>query len=101
MPELTKTHPTNKERKPRQSLSKRKSVPWRVSAKEEIDKYTEVGVMVRAGRFKAGLTQKALADELDILPHHVSEMEHGKRPISKKMAHKLGKVFNLDYRIFL
>lgn len=101
MPELTKTHLTNKERKLRQPLARKKSVPWRISAKQEIAKYTEVGAMVRAGRFKAGLTQKALADMLEILPHHISEMEHGKRSVSKKMAHKLGKIFNLDYRLFL
>jgi ribosome-binding protein aMBF1 (putative translation factor) len=100
MPELTKTHLT-KEKKTRQPLSRKKSVPWRVSAKKEIEKYTEVGMMVRAGRFKANLTQKQLADKLEILPHHVSEMEHGKRPVSKKMAQKLGKIFNLDYRVFL
>jgi ribosome-binding protein aMBF1 (putative translation factor) len=100
MPELTKTHLT-KERKPKQPLLRKKSVPWRVSAKKEIEKYTEVGAMVRAGRFKAGLTQKELADKLEILPHHVSEMEHGKRSVSKKMAQKLGKIFNLDYRVFL
>jgi len=99
MPELTRTHLT-KERKPRQPLPKR-NIPWRVSAKKEIKKYTEVGVMVRAGRFKAGLTQRELAAQLDILPHHISEMEHGKRAVSKKMAQKLGKIFNLDYRIFL
>jgi ribosome-binding protein aMBF1 (putative translation factor) len=100
MPELTKTRLT-KERKARQPLPKGKGVPWRVSAKQEIEKYTEIGAMVRAGRFKAGLTQRELAKKLDILPHHVSEMEHGKRPVSKKMAQKLGKLFDLDYRIFL
>ena len=100
MPELTKMHLT-REKKTRQPPSKKSSVPWRLSAKQEIEKYTEVGAMVRAGRFKAGLTQKELADKLEILPHHVSEMEHGKRPVSKKMAQKLGKIFNLDYRIFL
>lgn len=84
----------------RSSVGK-KNIPWRESAKNEIAKYTEIGAMVRAGRFKADLTQKQLADKLEILPHHVSEMEHGKRPVSKKMAHKLGEIFNLDYRVFL
>ncbi len=100
MPAPTKTRPT-KRRNSQQPASKKKNVPWRVSAKREIAKYTEVGAMVRAGRHKAGLTQKRLANKLEILPHHVSEIEHGKRPISKKMAHKLGKVFDLDYRVFL
>lgn len=100
MRELTKTH-LIKERKPKQPLPNKKNIPWRESAKREFEKYTEVGAMVRAGRYKAGLTQKALADKLEILPHHVSEMEHGKRPVSKRMAQKLGKIFNLDYRVFL
>lgn len=103
MPALTKTHltKTGKINKPRRSPVRKKSIPWRDSAKQEIAKYTEVGVMVRAGRFKVGMTQKQLADKLEILPHHVSEMEHGKRSVSKKMAYKLGEIFNLDYRIFL
>lgn len=100
MPGLTKVRST-KERKPRSPLTGKKSIPWRESARPEIEKYSETGSMVRAGRFKAGLTQKALAEQLDILPRHVSEMEHGKRSVSKKMAQKLSKVLNLDYRIFL
>lgn len=95
------TKVVSKEHKPKQSPSKKKSIPRRESAKKEIAKYTEVGAMVRAGRFKAGLTQKQLATKLEILPHHVSEMEHGKRSVSKKMAHKLGKIFKIDYRVFL
>lgn len=93
-----KTHPTKS--KSKQSTTK-KGVPWRLSAEAEFSKYTETGAMLRAGRFKAGLTQKQLAEMLEILPHHISEMEHGKRAISKKMAQKLGKIFDLDYRIFL
>lgn len=103
MPALMKTLLTRstKERKQRQTPSKEKSLSWREAAKKEFAKYTEIGVMVRAGRYKAGLTQKQVADKLKILPHHVSEMEHGKRAVSKKMARGLGKIFALDYRIFL
>ena len=79
----------------------RKSIPWREVAKESIEKYTEAGLALRGARFREGLTQKQLADKLDILPHHVSLMEHGKRAISKKMALRLAEVLNVNYKVFL
>lgn len=57
--------------------------------------------MLRGGRHKAGLTQKDLADKIGIMPHHISEMEHGKRLIGKNMAHKLAEALDIDYRLFL
>lgn len=78
-----------------------KRTSWRKLAKSKIDKYTEPGLMLRGARHKVELTQKAVASKLGILPHHVSEMEHGKRSISKAMAKKLGVLFTVDYRIFL
>lgn len=78
-----------------------KLVTWRESAKEEIEKHSEAGVMIKASRYKANMTQKELADILDIKQHHVSEMENGKRSIGKEMAHRLASVFDVNYRIFL
>jgi ribosome-binding protein aMBF1 (putative translation factor) len=83
------------------SRRKEKIIPWRDVAKANISKYSESGLAVRGARFKAELTQKQLAEKLGILPHHISEMEHGKRPISKKMAHKLSQVLNINYKVFL
>lgn len=83
------------------SAPKKKKIPWRESAKHEIEKYTEAGVMVRGGRYKAGLTQKELAELVKAKPHHISEMEHGKRTIGKEMAKRLASVFKVDYRVFL
>lgn len=82
-------------------VEKEDSIPWREAAKDLISKYTETGMLIRGGRHKAGLTQKELAKKIGVLPHHISEMEHGKRPISKKMAQKLGEIFQVDYRVFL
>ncbi len=31
---------------------------------------------------------------------HISEMEHGKRPIGKEMARRLAKVLKVNYRVF-
>jgi len=83
------------------SNKKRKSIPWREVAKDRIKKYTEPGLALRGARSREDLTQKELADKLGILPHHVSEMEHGKRPISKKMAHKLAEVLDVNCKVFL
>lgn len=59
------------------------------------------GVCIRGGRSKEGLTQKQLAEMIGVAQHHISEMEHGKRPIGKETAKKLAAALNVDYRVFL
>lgn len=59
------------------------------------------GVCIRGGRGKEGLTQKQLAEQIGVAQHHISEMEHGKRPVGREMAKKLAEVLNVDYRVFL
>lgn len=76
-------------------------IPWRETSKERIEKYTEIGIMLRGSRLKAELTQKQLAELLNISQHHISEMENGKRSIGKTMAKKLAVFFKTDYRLFL
>ncbi|MES2122847.1 MAG: helix-turn-helix transcriptional regulator [Chlamydiota bacterium] len=101
---LTKTRRTRLTRKKAITSRPKKpeaSIPWREVAKANIKKYSETGLALRGARFRAELTQKQLAVKLKVLPHHISEMEHGKRPISKKMAQKLSKILNIDYRVFL
>lgn len=56
---------------------------------------------LRGARYKEDMTQKELADRLDVRQSHLSEMENGKRPIGKNMAKKLASVFNCDFRIFM
>lgn len=101
----TKMHPTrpDKKRSPssKEPRKDKKLIPWRKVAKKEIDKYSEVGVVIRGSRFKEGYTQKKLAELLGVKPHHISEMEHGKRSVGKEMAQRLGRVFQVDYRVFL
>jgi len=74
---------------------------WREVFKDEIKKYSEVGSSLRGIRYREGLTQKQLAKKLGVSQHHISEMEHGKRTIGKKMAKKLSKILKTDYRMFL
>jgi addiction module HigA family antidote len=57
--------------------------------------------MLRGNRHQMELTQKELADALEVSQNHISEMENGKRPIGKQMALRLGRFFKTDYRKFL
>ena len=58
-------------------------------------------IVLKNCRLDDGLTQKQLAEKVDVLATHISEMEKEKRPIGKALAKKLAKVFTLDYRMFL
>jgi len=64
-------------------------------------KYTKHGSALRGARFKEEMTQVELASKLKITQSDLSKMEHGKRPIGKKMAKRLAKVLNINYRVFL
>jgi len=103
MLEHTKKRRTRGSRKKAKAAQKkvRKSIPWREVAKGNIKKYTESGLALRGARFKAELTQRELAVAIGVLPHHISEMEHGKRTIGKEMAHRLAKALDVNYKVFL
>ncbi len=68
---------------------------------EETDWYREIsarmtpGDTVKAGRSLRGWTQKTLAGKLGVSVQNVSEMERGVRPVSRKMASRLGEVFGM------
>jgi DNA-binding XRE family transcriptional regulator len=72
------------------------SVPW-----EEVYPDFNGSVALRGARKREGLTQKELAALVGVSQTHISEMEHGKRPIGKDMARRLAKVLKADYRVFL
>jgi DNA-binding XRE family transcriptional regulator len=72
------------------------SVPWR-----EVFPNFNAGVALKGGRKREGLTQKQLARLIGVSQAHISEMEHGKRPMGKEMAKRLAKVLQVDYRVFL
>ncbi|HSX10315.1 MAG TPA: helix-turn-helix transcriptional regulator [Chlamydiales bacterium] len=82
-------------------FEKSETIPWRELAKDEIKKYSEVGLALRGARYREGLSQKALAKLCGISQDNLSRMEHGKRTIGEKLAKKLGKALNVDYRLFL
>jgi DNA-binding XRE family transcriptional regulator len=73
-----------------------KSVPW-----EEVYPDFNGSVALRGARKREALTQKELARLVGVSQTHISEMEHGKRPIGKDMARRLAKVLKVNYRVFL
>jgi ribosome-binding protein aMBF1 (putative translation factor) len=78
------------------------SVPWRDLFKDRFEAAGgESAYMIKTNRKAAGLTQNELADRLKIPQGNLSQMESGKRAVGKAMAQKLGKIFGLDYRVFL
>jgi DNA-binding XRE family transcriptional regulator len=76
-------------------------IPWRELCNQDIEEFTEPGLMLQGARAAADLTQAEVAKKLGIKQSHVSEMEHGKCSIGKEMAHRLAKLFNVNYRLFL
>lgn len=101
MPAPTKKRPIRKKKATQKARKSSKNISWRSAAKAEINKYSEGGLMLKGCRYKADMTQKELANALDISQHHISEMENGKRPIGKTMAKRLAHFFKTDYRVFL
>ncbi len=65
------------------------------------DQYRTPGYYLRVYRQRAELTQAELAEQAGIRQHHLSEMEHNKRPLGKANAKKLAAILDCDYRKLL
>ena len=63
--------------------------------------YQTPGYYLRLYRLRAELTQAGLAGKAGMRQHHLSEMEHNKRPIGKVSARKLAKLLRCDYQKLL
>ena len=59
------------------------------------------GIALRGIRLRLDLTQKEMAKKIDVSQGDLSKMEKGERPIGKKLAVRIGKALNIDYRRFL
>lgn len=76
-------------------------VVHREAALRHGDHYQTPGYYLKLYRTRSDMTQVQLAERADIKQHHLSEMENNKRPIGKKMAIKLAKILNFDYKKLL
>jgi len=68
---------------------------------EEVFPDGSPAMALRGLRGKEDITQAELAVRLGVSQNVVSEMESGKRPISLKMAKRIGEEFDLSYKCFL
>ena len=68
---------------------------------EEVFPDSHPGKILKGLRTRENLTQAQLAKKIGLRPHHVSEMEHGKRVIGKAMAKKLAEALNTPYKMLL
>jgi len=81
--------------------------PWESSFKDIRDNingeeiYKNSAITIRGARNREGLSQTALANSLGINRTNLSLLENAKRPVGKKLAQKLAKVFNIHYKVFL
>ncbi len=68
---------------------------------DEVFPDSHPGRILKGLRTREDLTQVQLAEKAGLKPHHVSEMENGKRVIGKAMARRLAKVLNSSYQMLL
>jgi DNA-binding XRE family transcriptional regulator len=80
---------------------KEKILDWRDAFSDLLQNTTEQGLYLKGVRLRQGHTQARLGELVGVSQSNISWMEKGKRPIGKKLAHKLAKVLNTDYRRFL
>lgn len=115
----TKTHPTEplvtlRLRLSRANAEKVKNFVATIEAEPESDSLSyeaffakhfpgksEQEIALAGFRHRENLTQQQLAELTGINRRHISEMEHGKRPIGKETAKKLASVLHCDYRVLL
>jgi transcriptional regulator with XRE-family HTH domain len=80
-------------------LRNNEMVPWG-NAYPEYSEGQLIDKALAGVRYREGLTQTQLSEMTRIPQRHISEMEHGKRPIGKEMAKRLGKALNISYKVF-
>jgi DNA-binding XRE family transcriptional regulator len=79
----------------------KENVPADDVLRDVYKKYGKTGSVIRGFRAREDMTQTQLARKLGVTQGDLSKMENGKRPVGKEMAHRLEKVFNTDYRVFI
>jgi DNA-binding XRE family transcriptional regulator len=68
---------------------------------EEVFPGFGAGHSLRGARYREDVSQRQLSKLSGVSVQNISAMEHGRRPIGKEMAKRLGKVLNTDWRLLL
>lgn len=77
------------------------TTPWEELAKDRIEKYKKVGLVLRGARYRENMSQMTLAKKTGIHQNEISKIENGKRTVGEKLAKKLAKALNFDYHLLL
>ena len=64
-------------------------------------KYTKPGALLHVLRIRENFTQIEMARKIKVTQSDISQMENGTRSIGRKIAKRIEKLFNIDYRSFL
>jgi DNA-binding XRE family transcriptional regulator len=65
------------------------------------DPIKRAAIAFHGARLRLGLTQKQMADKIGLSQSDISKIEKGEREISRKLALRIGKAFEIDYKRFL
>jgi len=68
---------------------------------KESDNRLRHGGLIKLFRGHRDMSQGDLGNLLGVTSKYISDIEHGRRPVSLKMAKKLGKIFNRKPERFL
>lgn len=63
--------------------------------------WLQPGIILKTHRKRFLMKQRELGSLIGVRQHHISEMECGKRCITIFTAKRIGRVFEIDYRVFL
>ncbi|MCB1196860.1 MAG: helix-turn-helix transcriptional regulator [Deltaproteobacteria bacterium] len=66
-----------------------------------LEETSQQAIVLKSYRKEKKLSQIKLAEILDVDQSLISKIECGEKEISKSLAKKLGKTFDIDYRVFL
>ncbi|MFC1585072.1 helix-turn-helix transcriptional regulator, partial [Fibrobacterota bacterium] len=73
---------------------------FQTSLAKKIEKEAKPGNCLKIYRENLSLTQEELGDKIGVSKNYVSDMENGRRTISKEKAKLFGKMFNISAEHF-
>lgn len=76
-------------------------IAWQELAKDRIAKYKKAGLVLRGMRYRENMSQKELAVKSGVHQNEISKIENGKRTVGEKVAKRLAKALQFNYRLLI